>query len=244
MLLDKLVIIDSKYRDTTYSTSSADFTIGANVSYNIPPKKVRLKKLIIPFSFYVVNSYNNKLVVNIGALDIDVVLTNGNYDGTDFATELQSKLITATADATFTVVLDAATKKLTIARVGAFSMILTDSTINNVIGFGDADLTGAATYTATKILSLSTKYINIHSKGISREIGSYRSTSKVGRYIIETIPLNQNFGDNIVYENTNVEYYDFELLGDVDTFDFYLTDEYFNKIDLNGENWIVILEFV
>jgi len=102
---------------------------------------------------FVITTANHHLDYDIGAAELNAIITAGSYNGTTLAAEIQTQL-NATGG-TFTVTYSLTTGKFTIARAaGNFTLrwqsgANTAATIGTAIGFIiTADDTGAATYTS------------------------------------------------------------------------------------------------
>ena len=101
----------------------------------------------IPYSFYNVNSNNNKLVIYFSeSMSTTYLFNTGNYTINQFLTELQSKLVG------FTITYDKIKSKLTLAYTTNFT-ISTTSTCLDILGFGDvsASLLSRINNTTTSI---------------------------------------------------------------------------------------------
>lgn len=92
------VVSDTKKIYLTPSGAFEKDSTFSNLKFNIPSlfpddkntiyHTVKVLHCEIPFSWYIVNSYNNKLVLSTGT----VTITNGNYNANTFLTEVQAKL--------------------------------------------------------------------------------------------------------------------------------------------------------
>lgn len=117
----KQLYIDS--RDTATNGSTHNYT--AKLARPIEHvHRIIIKKVVIPFSYYVFNSNNNNFVINEGGGDLTVTITPGNYTLSQFETALKTALDAAGGD-TYTVSVDTSTYKVTISSTGTFELVFT-----------------------------------------------------------------------------------------------------------------------
>lgn len=192
----------------------------------------RIKRVRVPLTYYNINTDNNRLVINLGASNINVDISVGVYDTfTDFINELESKL--QNEDATFSVSYSYLTNKITISRTGNFSLILSDSTINHNIGFDNTDLSGSNTYTGSKSGLLDrNSSITLHSNVLTDKTNNQRSDNRSN--ILLTIPINDNLGSVINYETNVDEFYKFHNHKILNNVSFTFRDSFNNIIDFQG----------
>ena len=126
--------IDSRQ---SYLTNPADIKI--NISHIFGSRKftkIKLKECCIPNLEYPVGSHNNLLVFqeNGVAVDINITLSEGAYDGNSMATELQTQLNGAGAN-TYVVTFDSLSKRLSVSLSVGTSFNFTTGTALDVLGF-------------------------------------------------------------------------------------------------------------
>lgn len=99
---------------------------------------------------HTVTSENNALDFDEGAAELQATLTTGSYSLEDFASEVATALNAAGA-LTYTVTVDRATRKITIAATGNFTLLGATGTrigigVWSLMGFPSTDQSGAASY--------------------------------------------------------------------------------------------------
>jgi hypothetical protein len=125
--ITQTIILNSLYRDDYLNTLSTDFSITLpNYFKNV--LSVRLSSLQLPNVLYCISTSNNNNSLYIfedalGGVEGVVVIPDGNYDYTTFATLLQTSINTQLSTLNFVVTVDSATQKITITNtVNIFTM--------------------------------------------------------------------------------------------------------------------------
>lgn len=125
--ITQTIILNSLYRDDYLNTLSTDFSITLpNYFKNV--LSIRLSSLQLPNVLYCIsaNNNNNSLYIfedALGGVEGIVVIPDGNYDYTTFATLLQTSINTQLSTLNFVVTVDLATQKITITNtVNVFTM--------------------------------------------------------------------------------------------------------------------------
>lgn len=197
-----------------------------NVIYNT----IKLSHAEIPYSFYVINSYNNKLILDIG----EILIAEGNYNSNEFITYIAdnySNLVTVT--------FSKLTGKLKLASTQNFS-VLGSSTIGDILGFKNG-----FTYISNNN-SLTLPYPcnflgpkNLFIKINNLILGNYDTNSKTEN-TLSNIPVNVPPFGFISYDNDNV---DGNLIENhnVDYLEILITDENNNLINFNNVEWNLTL---
>lgn len=204
----------------------------------------RVTKIIIPFTYYNVNSNYNVLKILSGVTTYTVTVPVGQYSITNLLTTLTS-LLNALGVGTFTLSYDSVTFKITITNgTIAFTYLGTVSTINDILGFNSVDTSSALTHTGDNIFNLGgTDYIDIVSRTLSNSESKSRSTSSSGSNIIIRIPTSQySFGQTIFYQPFHNHQWTFRMNLQEDI-DLLLIDDSGNQIDLNGRDWEMTLKY-
>lgn len=187
------------------SPKGSDIKINSSLNSNLNfyiPKLVRKDKNILyntikvihcefPYSFYIVNEYNNILALSTGI----ITLGYGNYNANTFITAMQALMPT---DMILT--FDSINGKYTITYNQFFS-ILSTSTCYNLMGF-DSDLQYDSTDNIITILFpcnfLGSKNLYLKCPNIILE--NYNTTTKDYSTLL-TIPINVPPFGFIIYEN-------------------------------------------
>ena len=125
--ITQTIILNSLYRDDYLNTLSTDFNITLpNYFKNV--LSIRLSSLQLPNVLYCISTANNNNSLFItedalGGVEGIVVIPDGNYDYTTFATLLQTAINTQLSTLNFVVTTDSATQKITITnKVNDFTM--------------------------------------------------------------------------------------------------------------------------
>jgi hypothetical protein len=225
----------------TNGATKNNLSFNSDVLFNIPNliKKqnyilyntIRIIHCEIPFSFYIINEYNNLLALSTGNISI----TYGNYNANSFITALSLLLPT-----NMTITLNSSNGKFTLSYNASFSILAT-STINKIMGFSKN-----ITYTSTSnniILPYPANFLgtnNIYVKSPNLILENYNTSTK--DYItMSNIPvnvppfgivqyLNQTGSKNIV---KNIQ---------MDNLEIQITDDDNNLIDFNNLEWSITIE--
>jgi hypothetical protein len=231
-----MIFIDSKYRTT-----------GTNENFSIdltePITRVKQAEIVtveVPFSFYVINSTNN--VLNFedgGGTPYSIVVPEGNYSGTTFATELKTLLEAQITG--WTVAYDSSIYKLRFQRTSNFKMILLGSTIATLIGLL-SDSTATMDFTMQGIANLSgPNFILVRSDALTRPkrirpIYNTGSSDILYKLAIQTGP-----GTTLTEKNLFTTKLKYPIRQTMRSLDFRLEDGDENPIDLNGLAWSITI---
>ena len=204
-------------------------------------KKIKVGRIAIPFSYFIVNATNQVFTFEeiAGGGEVSFNLTNGNYNSTTLPALLKAGLDTNSVNGyTYTVSVVVATNKLLITSTGAFQVDIATSKF--ITGYTTA--TGSATsHTADNVLNLSgTNNLYLRSNlasFLARDSIIFNRNSH--NNILSQIPMNANSGDIVYQEYESAEYLDIST--DIYDIEFYLTDSDDNIIDLNGKGFSITL---
>ena len=209
-------------------------------------KKIRVSNVVVPFSYYVVNSNTQyfEVIEDTGSLVVGVNITQGNYDSVTFPTELKTLLdaesIASGNSLTYTVTIDNSTKKLTISATGNFSVQLENS--SEITGFTSTTAGAVANHTGDSVVNLSgprNLYLRSNiAQSLQRD--SVIENNNNFNNVLKRIPTNGNSGDVIYYNFTDTEYMEANL--DIANVKLYFTDENQRTIDFNGAEFSVELQ--
>ena len=225
----------------TNGATKNNSSFNSDVLFNIPNliKKqnyilyntIRIIHCEIPFSFYIINEYNNLLALSTGNISI----TYGNYNANSFMTALSLLLPT-----NMTITLNSSNGKFTLNYNSSFS-ILPTSTIHKIMGFSKK-----TTYSSTSnkiILPYPANFLgtnNVYIKSPNLILDNYNTSTK--DYItLSNIPvnvppfgiiqyLNQTGSKNLV---KNIQMNNLEIQ---------ITDDDNNLIDFNNLEWSITIE--
>lgn len=237
------LITDTKQINLSSSTTDAkkNGILNSNLAFNIPNllrkdknivyNTIKLTHAEIPYSFYIINEYNNILNLSTGQIS----LTLGNYNANTFLRLLQSLLPVG-----YTVVFDTFTGKFTLEYNTSFS-ILPNSTCYKLMGFDNN-----TTYNSSNNIIvmpypanfLGTKNIFIKCPNII--LDNYNTQTK--DYItLLSIPVNVPPYGIILYENTS-NMKNVIKNNHLDRIELLIYDEDNNLIDFNNIDWSITIE--
>lgn len=141
---------------TSSRTRAADAPSNCVIRLDHPvrARRYQVTAASIPGTYYTLPADAAAINYDIGGGDVSLALTPGVYTAAGLASHVQARL--QTADATFTCAYSAATLRFTIARgAGNFDLNF-DPAVDEaasylalILGYAQATLTGAATYTST-----------------------------------------------------------------------------------------------
>jgi len=180
-----------------------------SISFNVNPHRLnkvrsfKLKRIIVPYTFYPINSNNN--IINIfksgDSQDRQAVIPPGSYTLTQLKTTLKTILDSlAGPPSVWTITDDANTFKLTLTATVAYIYRGT-STANELLGFLDTDTSSGLSQTGVNIYDISgPNYIEIRSNQLTKYDTRVR-TSDFSSDLLELVPTSDYiYGQTIKYE--------------------------------------------
>jgi hypothetical protein len=221
---------------------------------------IKVLQAEIPFSYYVVNSFNNTFSLTEPAGTATVTIPVGNYNSSTMATALATALTTTSAGLsgrTYTVSYSQLVEKFTItASVGDFSLTFGASNETNprqILGFPSGVSTSSGSVLTASFTSQLTgpNYVYLNSS----QLGSITPTELPQNAVnlsqglkgpqIARIPIQCNAGDVSFYNDPAPErWFGLENLRQIQNFDLYLTlgnTAPERALRLNGQNFSVKL---
>lgn len=235
------VITDAKQINLSSSSADVKFNnLNSNMRFNIPYFLRKDKNILyntikvlhaeIPYSFYIVNEYNNKLVMSTGT----IIMPFGNYNANTFMRMLQPLMHN-----NMTLSFDTSNGIFTFSHNQPFS-ILDTSTCQTLLGFK------SSLYSSNgKIIMpfpgnfLGTKNLYIKTPNIILE--NFNTLTK--DYItLFSIPVNVPPFGIILYDNISGSKNYIKNSNSVDYLDVIITDDNNNWIDFNSIDWTITLE--
>ena len=239
-----------------YHIESSKRNDGNEINFRVNPHRFNhvrsfsLKLFQCPYTFYPVNSNNNKIVIrkNGDTQDRTATLTPGEYSLSQFKIELKTQLDALAGPAqTYTITDNVNTHKLTITQnSSSFIYKGTQSSANKLLGFSNLDTLDLIAHTGPNVLDISgTHYIKIYSNTLTRYDSRIRNSDGTGSNLLVVIPLsNYSFGD-IIQKDLDL-IYDYHPKDEADI-DIELRDEDNNMLGgsdmLNGQNFHLWLQF-
>lgn len=245
-----LLIIDSAQRVRGTST---DFLYSINY-YNLSDVNAfRVNKITVPYSFY--NLKAQTFTISQGGPTININFPAGSYSANTLAQKLSSLINASLFGATITINF--------LADQNKFEFIMDFGTItinflydNSVLGnFANYNLSyqlgispptalanppNFANYTSPLVASLSATS-NLYLASPNLNLYEVSIFNKVRANIIQSIPVNVNSYNFIIWENSQETIFKLndKSIGDLN---FQLLDDYNNVVDLNGLNMIIELQ--
>ena len=245
------VIIDFKSADRDRGTiEEPSFSLTHQIKFSQSPTKqyfMRLENILIPKSFYDIDSTNNTFIIQESSANT-AVIPEGNYTITELLTELETQLDTNTNDGNdFTLSYDDITNKVTISFVAGgtatIDSIANGSTLNDLLGFGKSSfglddnqivLADGVDSEATYAVDLDTKsYVQVETNITS---ANYYDPG-IQKHIGAIVPINVDRNEKQYQENTEAHLTQLNNKGPITSVNFKLKDENDNIIDLNGVEW-------
>jgi hypothetical protein len=223
------------------ATKKNNGSFNSDIEFNIPYliKKtnyilfntVRIIHCELPFSFYIINEYNNLLSLSTG----NILIPYGNYNANSFITKLNLLLPT-----NMIISLNSLNGKFTLTYNNSFSILAT-STIYKIMGF-----TKNTSYTSTsniKNLQYPANFLgtnNIFIKCPNLILENYNTATK--DYVtLLSVPVSvQPFG--IVQFINQVSAKNLVKNFQMNTLEIQITDDDNNLIDFNNLEWNITIE--
>ena len=191
----RLIFLDSQYRASgTPSNALFTFSDFIKVPFNNIQLIMSLKDCQISLSNYNIDDNSNTLIYDIGAGDVTVTMTNGNYSAYD----IRDHINTLQTDLTFAYNL--ITNKFTITAVSDFTIRSTSKSLRE-FGFTSADHTSvSSTLTSDSVCDLSgvtSIYV------ILNNFSTKSLDSRTGRHttILDKIAVDVEANGVLSYEN-------------------------------------------
>lgn len=211
-------------------------------SQNVKRAAVSVLNAQLPYSFYIINVYNNVLRMSVnGGAQFSLTLTRGNYNSNTLITEILAQLALAGVT-TISIALNTTTGSLSFTTTGtSIEFFATGSTILRVLGFDPSTnyVSVAKVLTAPFPLNLlNTLKIRIASYALSTK--TLDSTTRGSLNVLAAFPVNaEGYGLNL-YENTTA--YKTEIqVNDLNGFDIQILDDDGNLINFNNVYWTITM---
>jgi hypothetical protein len=169
-MLKKNIFFNSADRQ---SGSSHNFILKYDLRQFYKCERYYISSLVMPFSYYVVNSNNNELIFlhpGVGANTTTITITAGNYSASELVTAIQTALDAIAAG--WTVSYNTKTGKFSFSTSGnsfGFNASGSTSILHNLMGYDQTTYTAStATKTSTNVADLSgPKYLYLKSNALA-----------------------------------------------------------------------------
>lgn len=191
--------------------------------------------VVIPNSFYIINNTNNELYVLQSAVTTVYTFPVGNYTAQSFMTVFKSLLPVA-----FVIALGQNSNIFTITHTTTTFSLLTESTIDAIMGFSGTLAAVGLTLTCPRVCNfLPLPRICIRSPDLAH---SFISATTDGNDVVLAVPNNAKLNGQIVYNNTSNMKTLFKL-ENLNSFYVSLTDDDGNPINFNGISSFFTFQF-
>lgn len=200
------VIIDSRVRNTNLFPNPNDYEVPFEDDIN-DVITAELLYIDIKFTAYTINQYFNKLVINYGGTDHNIILDTGDYDNTTLKAEIQSKMDTALGSGVVTI--SDLTKRggytFTSASVFTLKFAQQTNTIGLLLGFRDTKdylASGTGPYTVDSEFRKNFEYNNY----IIMDIEQFDLLKSIDKNLNKTFAIISNNNVNIANFSDSTNY--------------------------------------
>lgn len=237
-----------KSKDRRLTENELDFEVQSHRLNHV--RSFKIKKVIIPFTWYPINSNNNQLTIfkTGDTQDRTITISPGDYSLSDIKTTLKTELDGLGGPAqTYTITDNTITHKLTITQNSSTFIIRGSSSIRKILGLSDQDTTALIAHESPNVFNLSgTNTIEIYSNQLTKYDTRIRNSSGGGFNLLCVIPTSNFVFGNIVLFEPEDYIYDYHPKAENDI-DLRILDEDGNILGgdtrLNGQEWEMFLQF-
>jgi len=210
---------------------------------------VSVRNAVIPFSWYSVNSTNNKFDITWDGTLFNLIIPSGNYN----INTLRTQIATIVNDIephggshTLTTTYDIKTNKLTFSSVHHDFTIMNTSTCYELIGFKEgADYTTSLVNGANQVTSnISVNLFVIRTIYVASDnfiLSNINASTPNNASILASIPVVGNPNNIIHYENTTAKHR-IHTLNNITNLHIRLIDQDGDLVEFNDVNWSMTLE--
>ena len=249
MISYQTIVSSQIYLNSSHATVFNNGSKKSNVNFNLTnvisasDKSILEIKLSvvhaeIPYSFYQINSTNNKISVTISGTTTAYYATLGNYTITTFITMMLGIL-----PAGFSITFNNATSKLTITYTGAFSLLDGVNSLFPIMGFskGSVYLSVGNQITSSYCYNLNPlNRLNIYTGSfIFNNIDSF---NKSQTSILASAAINCSPNDIIFYNNFNNFRNTITTPQQFSNFNIEIYDDNEYNVDFNNLDWTLTLQ--
>ena len=208
---------------------------------------VSLASAEIPFSFYCVNSYNNKLVYTENMISKQIIIPPGNYSAKSLANQISNQL----GSANYTITYNPIDAHYTISTTNEDLETIFDfnaSTCDILLGFDEA-----GEYILTHLTPVESNFfVNLNYTNCLylltdlTDRGSIDSRTKSTSLILQKIPINSPPGNMLYFYNVQASHKILFHTNQVQKIQFGLFDDHRRPVELNGQKYqiSVLFDFV
>jgi len=242
----KLVRITSTDLSNSSYGTDTDIDWRSNDSDLHQIHKIHLKTIIFPNSSYNINEYTNTIKITSSDMITVLPIANGQYNLDSYLLALKEKLDLASFPNTFIITQDQITKKLIFKKSGGaqFKLNGKDSGNNQWRESGckkDVDSIGLTAISSSMPDLSGLRHVYIE----SITSGKTLLTGNVAKYsVIADFSISVPFGSfqTLEFDEITLNQVTYRGFKQLSKMDIRLTDDFNRNLDLNGLDWIIILE--
>ena len=230
--MSNLIYIDSKDRSIG---NSSIFNIVVDDLITNSKKEISVESVIIPKSFYAINTNNQTFLLNATT----VTLAVGNYTAAQFKTEIEAKM-TATAIDTYTWALDTITGKSTITAANLAFTITSNERNLRYLGLPASTVASSTLLglKSTNVVDLaSSRYIDIVLDGIGM---ASTNTYNKNKNVLARVYANVANFDTIYFTSSTFSYISI-YTDKLERLQLSVVDDFGDLLDLNGSDISITL---
>lgn len=234
-----------RYVQNVYINSAdRNYGLAEDFSVSIQDKNPGIKKdvgvvgIVIPYTYYNLNGYNNTVGLSISGNNYPVTLTQGNYTSGTFTSMLNTAL-GVSAGTTFTSSVSATQGTLSIVASNGGSFGVTGPLFLGTTSTSVRYNSSGSTLTFGKPLNLAgTQFIDVRTD-LALASGNTRDNN---RSLLVRVPVNTTPFNTIFYNNEAFNYINSDN-NTINNIQLSLFDDGGNLMNLNGYNYNINLEF-
>ena len=218
----------------------------SNCVFNLPlivlPRNAKIllsvQSASIPYSFYNVDYFNNKLVYSVnGGSDITITIPQGNYSTTSLKNYLSSVLTG------FSITYSSLNNTFSFTHSTSNFVFKNSSTCMEILGFDETDDYTSTAKVLTSVNSINLFTIrNIYIASNNLSLNNINNSTPNLCNILASIPLTSGANSVITYSNTNNVKTGVNDVKNFTLLQVALTDQDGDILDLNGCHWSLTLQ--
>ena len=248
MISYQTILSNQVYLNSSQASTYNNGSLKSNMNFNLKDVigidkqtlelKISIVNAQIPYSFYQINSNNNKFSITISGTTNIYYATLGNYNINTFITMLLGLL-----PAGFSITYNNSTSRLTFTYINAFSLLDGTNSLFPIIGFakGSVYLSVGNQITASYCYNLSPlNKLNIYTDSFT--LNNVDSFNKSQTNILASVPINCSPNDIILYYNLNNYRKNIHNPEQFSNLNIEIYDDFENDIDFNNLDWSLTIQ--
>ena len=232
------IYLNSKTADYYHNGSISDATYYLpNINLSKRERAfISVKDCVIPYSFYNVNSNNDRLDYELNSVDYSITLENGNYNVLTLKTYLLSLL-----DSGFSIVYEEKTNKYTFGHTTYDFVFKSSSTCFEILGFKDGFNYTSPSLSLTSNIQINLFTIkNLYITSDNFILNNIDSNNHNKSNIICSVPV-KGIPNSIIFYSDNTKHL-IHTVNNLTSLKMSITDENGNLIEFNNLNYSITLE--